>query len=242
MNELASSKLGGGDASASDAADATSTGNAPTRKLRQGIVSMSSALDETSEHEADANRYLWGTDSGVAAYTNEQRDAHTSKQSAKDKRKAKQELEKSRKEYEAKVRAMDEAEAKDAANGAAVSNMVLPDYTSGRNEKDIHCRNVSLALDSGRTLLDNGEIKFAHGRRYGLVGKVVSCMIGCYFVTSPFPSSYLICPMPTLLSEKSVYSKNAKGSSTYMYAVATLILVLLVHSLRHISPKPRHIE
>ena len=71
VNELASSKLGGGDASASDAADATSTGNAPTRKLRQGIVSMSSALDETSEHEADANRYLWGTDSGVAAYTND---------------------------------------------------------------------------------------------------------------------------------------------------------------------------
>lgn len=213
VNELASSKLGGGgeggDASASDAADATSTGNAPTRKLRQGIVSMSSALDETSEHEADANRYLWGTDSGVAAYTNEQKDAHTSKQSAKEKRKAKQELEKSRKEYEAKVRAMEEAEAKDAANGAAVSNMVLPDYTSGRNEKDIHCRNVSLALDSGRTLLDSGEIKFAHGRRYGLVGKVVSCMIGCYFVTSPFPSSYIMSPMPTLFIRK----KGKTGSA-----------------------------
>ena len=175
VNELASSKLGGGGEgggeSTADATDSTSIGNAPTRKLRQGIVSMSSALDETSEHEADATRFLWGTDSGVAAYTNEQRDAHTSKQSAKEKRKAKQELEKARKEYEAKVRAMEEAEAKDAANGAAVSNMVLPDYTSGRNEKDIHCRNVSLALDSGRTLLDNGEIKFAHGRRYGLVGK-----------------------------------------------------------------------
>ena len=168
VNELASSKLGGGnpgDASTADAAVVS------TRKLRQGLVSMSSALDEKSEHEADANRYLWGTDSGVAAYTNEQKDAHTSKQSAKEKRKAKQELEKARKEYEAKVRAIEEAEAKDAANGAAVSNMVLPDYRSGRNEKDIHCRSVSLALDTGRTLLDNGEIKFAHGRRYGLVGK-----------------------------------------------------------------------
>jgi hypothetical protein len=126
VNELASSKLSGGfgvgDASAAEAAGATSNAdgsNAPTRKLRQGLVSMSSALEQESEHEADANRYLWGADSGVAAFTNEQKDAHTSKQSAKERRKAKQELEKARKEYEAKVRAMEEAEAKDAANGAA---------------------------------------------------------------------------------------------------------------------------
>ena len=91
------------------------------------------------------------------------------KSSAKDRRKAKQELEKARKEYEAKVKAMEEAEEKDS--GKAVTNMVLPDYGSGRNEKDIQVRNVGLALDTGRTLLDNGEIKFTHGHRYGLVGR-----------------------------------------------------------------------
>ena len=49
--------------------------------------------------------------------------------------------------------------------------MVLPDYTSGRNERDIWVRNVSLSLDSGKSLLDDGEIKFSHQRRYGLIGK-----------------------------------------------------------------------
>lgn len=31
-------------------------------KLKQGIVSMSSALSEQSEAEIDANRYMWGQD------------------------------------------------------------------------------------------------------------------------------------------------------------------------------------
>ena len=30
---------------------------------------------------------------------------------------------------------------------------------------------MGLALDTGRTLLNNGDIKFTHGHRYGLVGK-----------------------------------------------------------------------
>eukprot|EP00562_Extubocellulus_spinifer_P007960 CAMPEP_0178505484 /NCGR_PEP_ID=MMETSP0696-20121128/19156_1 /TAXON_ID=265572 /ORGANISM="Extubocellulus spinifer, Strain CCMP396" /LENGTH=799 /DNA_ID=CAMNT_0020134799 /DNA_START=104 /DNA_END=2500 /DNA_ORIENTATION=- len=172
VNDLASKKIGigaagnGGDCSANNNNE---TDNGGARRLRQGLVSMSSTLDNISEHEADANRFLWGTDSGVAAFTNEQRDAHTNKSSAKDRRKAKQELEKARKEYEAKIKAMEDAEEKDSGN--AVTNMVLPDYGSGRNEKDIQVRNVGLALDTGRTLLDNGEIKFTHGHRYGLVGK-----------------------------------------------------------------------
>eukprot|EP00557_Chaetoceros_sp_GSL56_P002640 CAMPEP_0176497368 /NCGR_PEP_ID=MMETSP0200_2-20121128/11686_1 /TAXON_ID=947934 /ORGANISM="Chaetoceros sp., Strain GSL56" /LENGTH=784 /DNA_ID=CAMNT_0017895375 /DNA_START=71 /DNA_END=2422 /DNA_ORIENTATION=- len=140
------------------------------RKLRQGIVSMSSDLDRKTQEEEEANRFLWGADSGVAAFINEQKDAHDSTISAKERRKQRQDLEKARREYQAKVEAMEREEAKEGGN-AVVSAMVLPDYSSGRNEKDIHCRNVSISLDNGRILLENANLKFVHQRRYGLVGK-----------------------------------------------------------------------
>ena len=53
----------------------------------------------------------------------------------------------------------------------SISNMVIPDYRSGRNKKDIHMKNVSLSLDNGMLLLDDGELKLAHCRRYGPVEK-----------------------------------------------------------------------
>lgn len=141
------------------------------RKLKQGIVSFSSDLDTQSEAEKDANRFLWGTDTGVAAFINTQKEAHSDTISAKEKRKQKQELEKTRREYEAKVKAIEEEEQKEGGSNAVVSKMVLPDYGSGKNEKDIHVKNVSLSLDNGRSLLDNADLKFSHKRRYGLVGK-----------------------------------------------------------------------
>lgn len=134
------------------------------------IVSMSSTLSEQTSAELDQNRFLWGQDNKISAMTNAQRDAHGSTVSAKDKRKARKELESARKEYEAKM-AMLAKEEEGEAGKASVSHMVLPDYRSGRNEKDIHVRNVSISLDNGTPLLDDGELKFAHRRRYGLVGK-----------------------------------------------------------------------
>ena len=134
-------------------------------KLKQGLVSMSSNLSQQTDAEVEANRYLWGTDSGVAAMVNTTIDAYTEKTSSKDRRKAKQELEQARKQYQ-----LQQQHDNDTDEGV-VSNMVLPDYQSGRNERDVQVRNVSLSLDSGRSLLDHGELKFAHGRRYGLVGK-----------------------------------------------------------------------
>eukprot|EP00571_Detonula_confervacea_P014441 CAMPEP_0172306260 /NCGR_PEP_ID=MMETSP1058-20130122/7364_1 /TAXON_ID=83371 /ORGANISM="Detonula confervacea, Strain CCMP 353" /LENGTH=797 /DNA_ID=CAMNT_0013018085 /DNA_START=111 /DNA_END=2504 /DNA_ORIENTATION=- len=139
-------------------------------KLKQGLVSMSSALTDQSEAEMDANRHGWGLDNKIAAMTNEARDAHDSTVSVKDKRKARKELEASRKEYEAKMATL-EAEEEGDAGKASVSNMVIPDYRSGRNEKDIHVRNVCVSLDNGTQLLSDGELKLAHQRRYGLVGK-----------------------------------------------------------------------
>ena len=138
-------------------------------KLKQGIINMSSGLTDQSESEIDAINHMWGKDNKVAAMTNQARDAHDSTVSAKDKRKQRKELEAARREYEARV-AMLEAEEEGEAGKASVSNMVIPDYRSGRNEKDIHLSNVSLSLDNGTSLLNDGQLKLAHKRRYGLVG------------------------------------------------------------------------
>ncbi|KAL7492186.1 hypothetical protein ACHAWT_001368 [Skeletonema menzelii] len=139
-------------------------------KLKQGMISMASTLTEQSDAELDSNRYLWGQDNKIMAMTNEQREAHDSTTSAKDKRKQRKELEAARREYEAKMAVL-KAQEEGEAGKASVSHMVLPDYRSGRNEKDIHLRNISLSLDNGTPLLDNGELKLAYNRRYGLVGK-----------------------------------------------------------------------
>ena len=77
-----------------------------TRKLKQGIVSLSTNLEAQTLDEADTNAYLWGKNEGVAAFTNVAKDAHTTTVSAKDKRKAKQELERVRREYQVKMEAM----------------------------------------------------------------------------------------------------------------------------------------
>lgn len=106
----------------------------------------------------------------VQANANTFKDAFSSAESSKDRRKAKQELEKARKEYEASLLQLEEEEERLASSGK-VAEMILPDYSSGRNDRDIQCSNISLALDNGRSLLDDTELKFSYGRRYGLVGK-----------------------------------------------------------------------
>ena len=136
------------------------------QKLSRGI-SMAAELEQ-SEAERDANSYMWGKD-GVKANSNTQRDAHKDTESAKAKRIARKELERVRREYESKLRALEEEEKENS--GKAVANMVLPDYNTGRNERDIQVRKVNLSLDNGRSILDDGELRFSHRHRYGLVGK-----------------------------------------------------------------------
>lgn len=146
-------------------------GAAPTadslaaRRLKQGIVSMSSDL---SSNDPDS-RYLWGVNETAKVNANTVIDMYHEKTSAKDKRKQRQELERARKEYEAKLRQEEDLVAQQGSS--SVSAMLLPDYRSGKNERDINVRNVTLSLDNGRVLLENGELKFAYQRRYGLVGK-----------------------------------------------------------------------
>lgn len=138
------------------------------KKLKQGIMNLSFGLENQTEAEEEASRFMWGTDSGIAAFVNKPKDAYDVTVSSKDRRKQKHDLEKARESFQSTVQEMEHDEAKEGA--AVVSPMVLPDYNSGRNEKDIQVRNVRISLDNGRVLLENADLKFSHRHRYGLVG------------------------------------------------------------------------
>lgn len=137
-------------------------------KLKQGVVSMSSSLQNTAEHEADANEYLWGKKNRVKAMANDIIDAHDDKASAKDKRKArKEEAAVERKRLSSKT---DE----DVDSGGGLVSMNLRALTGNRavdKARDVIVRNVTVSLDNGTVLLDSGELKFAYQRRYGLIGE-----------------------------------------------------------------------
>jgi hypothetical protein len=131
-----------------------------TRKLKQGIVNMSSTLTKLSDEES--NRYLWDTDEKIKANANIQKDAYQDKTSAKDLRKQRQELEKARRElarHQQQLQQLDQVSTK-----AGVSAMVLPTVMS--KEKDVLLQNITLALDNGTSLLEHGDLKFAYQRRY----------------------------------------------------------------------------
>lgn len=140
-----------------------------TRKLRQGVVSLSDELG-VSEEEAEAHRYLWGTDSGVKAMANTLIDAQQEKLSAKDKRKIrKAEAEQARKLLASKA---DHDADQDASGGLVRMNYHdVSKAPSADKKKDVLVRNVTVSLDNGTALLESGEIKFAYQRRYGLIGE-----------------------------------------------------------------------
>jgi hypothetical protein len=131
------------------------------QKLKQGIVSLSSALSEQADEEA--NRFMWGTADKVKANANTQVDAYHNKISSKDRRKQKQELEKTRRDFER------EHQADDSATKSGVSTMLLPTVQS--KEKDVQLQNITLALNNGTSLLEQGDLKFTYQRRYGLIGE-----------------------------------------------------------------------
>lgn len=47
---------------------------------------------------------------------------------------------------------------------------MLPDYSSGNNEKDIHVHNFGIEI-GGLVLLEGADLKLSFGRKYGLTGK-----------------------------------------------------------------------
>ena len=48
--------------------------------------------------------------------------------------------------------------------------MTLPNLNSKNREKDIQVSNFGITY-GGNVLLDNADLRLAHGRRYGLVGR-----------------------------------------------------------------------
>lgn len=133
------------------------------KKLRQGIVQMSSTL--TEQEDDDANRFMWGTGEKVKANANVQKDAYHDKSSAKDRRKQRQELEKARRELAA------QQQRQETSAKAGVSVMLVPTVKS--KERDVNLQGITLSLDNGTILLEQGDLKFAYQRRYGLVSRLV---------------------------------------------------------------------
>lgn len=138
---------------------ASSVDEGGTRKLKQGIVNMSSTL--TDQDDDEANRYMWGAGEKVKANANTKIDMYHDKSSAKDKRKQRQELEKIRRDLAAQHQ-QEQSSAK-----AGVSVMLVPTIKS--KERDVNLPGISLSLDNGTLLLEQGDLKFAYQRRYGLV-------------------------------------------------------------------------
>eukprot|EP00587_Corethron_hystrix_P002761 CAMPEP_0113302490 /NCGR_PEP_ID=MMETSP0010_2-20120614/3283_1 /TAXON_ID=216773 ORGANISM="Corethron hystrix, Strain 308" /NCGR_SAMPLE_ID=MMETSP0010_2 /ASSEMBLY_ACC=CAM_ASM_000155 /LENGTH=758 /DNA_ID=CAMNT_0000156293 /DNA_START=133 /DNA_END=2406 /DNA_ORIENTATION=+ /assembly_acc=CAM_ASM_000155 len=123
--------------------------------------------DGRTSVEEETERFLWGTENFKDTF-NVQKSAHSTTESAKDKRKSRQEIEKARRAYAAKLAAL-EAEEED---GNRVATMILPVKNSdGRNDRDVQVRGIDISLDNGTPILENAELKLAYRRRYGLVGK-----------------------------------------------------------------------
>lgn len=139
------------------------------QKLKQGIVSMSSDLGNAAEHENDANRFLWGTEGGIKAMANDIIDAHSEKASAKDKRKVR----KAEAEQARKLLSSNKDEDVDGSSGGLVrmNYRKVSGNAAADKARDVQVRNVTISLDNGTVLLEQGDLKFSYQRRYGLIGE-----------------------------------------------------------------------
>jgi hypothetical protein len=134
-----------------------------TKKLTQGLVNMSSVLQEQANGNDDGDESMWSTGGKIKANANTHIDAYHGKTSAKEKRKQRQELEKSRKDLERQT------ECQEKSTKAGVSAMVLP--TVRGKEMDVNVQHITLSLENGTSLLDQGDLKFAYKRRYAIIGE-----------------------------------------------------------------------
>ena len=58
-----------------------------------------------------------------------------------------------------------------------ISMMVLPDYSSGNNERDIHVKNFNINV-GGLELLDCADLKLAYGRKVSFCLCCCSALLG----------------------------------------------------------------
>jgi ATP-binding cassette, subfamily F, member 3 len=135
--------------------------NGTARKLTQGLVHLSLEAGGTDE----TSRSLWGT-TGVKAMANDLIDAHHEKSSAKEKRKV-------RKEEAVQARkALSSRNDQNVDSGDGLVRMKYNMNITGTDKsRDVLVRSLTVSLDNGTVLLETGELKLAHPRRYGLIGE-----------------------------------------------------------------------
>lgn len=133
------------------------------KKLAQGVVNMSSVLHEQTKEEDSEDESMWSTGAKVKANSNTQIDAYSDKTSAKDRRKQRQDLVKLRSDLE------QQNQRQETSTKAGVSAMILP--TVKGKEMDVNVQRITLSLENGTSLLEQGDLKFAYQRRYAIIGE-----------------------------------------------------------------------
>mmetsp|Transcript_15665 Transcript_15665/g.43388 ORF Transcript_15665/g.43388 Transcript_15665/m.43388 type:complete len:789 (-) Transcript_15665:3-2369(-) len=133
------------------------------QKLTQGVINMSSVLQEQRNGGDDNDESMWSTKGKIKASSNTQIGAYHDKTSSKYKRKQRQELEKSRRDLGKQI------ERQEISTKAGVSAMILP--TTKGKEMDVNVQRITLSLENGTSLLDQGDLKFAYQRRYAIIGE-----------------------------------------------------------------------
>lgn len=133
-----------------------------TQKLSQGLV-MSSVLQEQTNDNDDGDESMWSNGGKIKANANTTTEAYSNKTSAREKRKQRQELEKSRRDLER------QNERQEKLTKAGVSSMILP--TVKGKDMDVNVQRITLSLENGTSLLEQGDLKFAYRRRYAIIGE-----------------------------------------------------------------------
>ena len=133
-----------------------------TQKLTQGLV-MSSVLQEQTNDNDGGDESMWSKGAKIKANANTQIDAYSDNTSAREKRKQRQDIEKSRKMLG------QQNEHQETSTKAGVSAMILP--TVKGKEMDVNVQRITLALENGTSLLEQGDLKFAYRRRYAIIGE-----------------------------------------------------------------------
>ncbi|CAM9619271.1 unnamed protein product [Scytosiphon promiscuus] len=119
-------------------------------------------IQDQEANDREGLDFMWGTDK-VRDKFNQQMEW--------DKHLSKKDLRRAEREQLAFLKEIEKLTGTEADDGEEdISMMVLPDYSSGNNEKDIHVKNFNINV-GGLELLDCADLKLAYGRKYGLIGR-----------------------------------------------------------------------
>ncbi|CAN0118455.1 unnamed protein product, partial [Laminaria digitata] len=113
-------------------------------------------IKDQENNDREGLDFMWGTDK-VRDKFNQQMDW--------DKHLSKKDLRRAEREQLAFLKELEQLTGTEADDGEEdISMMVLPDYSSGNNERDIHVKNFNINV-GGLELLDCADLKLAYGRK-----------------------------------------------------------------------------